>query len=80
MHDAAEGLVGHSIPLGIVPLGTGNVFARELKLPTSPEALARTLLFGDVRTIPVGQANFSSSLSGLAVRLFEREGSRFAEY
>jgi diacylglycerol kinase family enzyme len=23
VHDAAEGLVGHSIPLGILPLGTG---------------------------------------------------------
>ena len=26
-HDAAEGLVGHSMPLGIIPMGTGNVFA-----------------------------------------------------
>jgi diacylglycerol kinase family enzyme len=31
-HDAAEGLIGYSTPLGILPLGTGNVFARELNL------------------------------------------------
>jgi diacylglycerol kinase (ATP) len=83
VHDAAEGLVGHSIPLGILPLGTGNVFARELKLPTSPDMIARTLLFGDVRTIPVGQANGRPFLfvvgvgfDAEAVRLFEREGNR----
>jgi YegS/Rv2252/BmrU family lipid kinase len=83
VHDAAEGLVGHSIPLGILPLGTGNVFARELKLPTSPDMIARTLLFGDVRTIPVGQANGRPFLfvvgvgfDAEAVRLFESEGNR----
>jgi diacylglycerol kinase (ATP) len=32
VHDAAEGLIGHSIPLGIIPMGTGNVFARDLNL------------------------------------------------
>ena len=83
VHGAAEGLVGHSIPLGIFPLGTGNVFARELKLPSSPDMIARTLLFGDVRTIPVGQANGRPFLfvvgvgfDGEAVRLFESEGNR----
>jgi diacylglycerol kinase (ATP) len=83
VHDAAEGLVGHSIPLGILPLGTGNVFARELKLPRSPEALARTLLFGGVRSIPLGQANGRPFLfvvgvgfDAEAVRLFESEGNR----
>jgi diacylglycerol kinase (ATP) len=83
VHDAAEGLVGHSIPLGILPLGTGNVFARELKLPTSPDMIARTLLFGDVRTVPVGQANGRPFLfvvgvgfDAEAVRLFESEGNR----
>jgi diacylglycerol kinase (ATP) len=83
VHDAAEGLVGHSIPLGILPLGTGNVFARELNLPRSPEALARSLLSGEAHTIPVGQVNGRPFLfvvgvgfDAEAVRLFEREGNR----
>jgi YegS/Rv2252/BmrU family lipid kinase len=83
VHDAAEGLVGHAIPLGILPLGTGNVFARELKLRRSPEALARTLLSGEARTIPVGQVNGRPFLfvvgvgfDAEAVRLFESEGYR----
>ena len=52
VHDAAEGLVGYSTPLGILPLGTGNVFARELNLPRSPEALAGTLLSGEAAPFP----------------------------
>lgn len=33
--DVAEGLVGTNIPLGIVPVGTGNVLARELWIPVN---------------------------------------------
>ena len=39
--DVAEGLIGGEIPLGIIPVGTANVFARELELPlTLAEACA----------------------------------------
>ena len=83
VHDAAQGLVGRSTPLGIIPMGTGNVFARELNLPSSPDGLARTLLRGDARAIPVGQVNGRPFLfvvgigfDAEAVRLFEKEGNR----
>jgi YegS/Rv2252/BmrU family lipid kinase len=83
VHDAAEGLVGHSVPLGIIPMGTGNVFARELNLPHSPDGLARALLRGETRAIPVGQVNGRPFLfvvgigfDAEAVRVFEREGNR----
>ena len=82
-HDAAEGLIGCSTPLGILPLGTGNVFARELNLPRSPEALAGTLLSGKACPIPVGQVNGRPFLfvvgvgfDAEAVRVFESEGTR----
>lgn len=83
VHDAAEGLVGRSTPLGIIPTGPGNVFARELNLPRSPDGLARTLLKGKARATPVGQVNGRPFLfvvgigfDAEAVRLFEREGDR----
>ena len=83
VHDAAEGLVGHPTPLGIIPMGTGNVFARELNLPRSPDGLARTLLDGNARAIPVGKVNGRPFLfvvgvgfDAEAVRLFENEGNR----
>lgn len=82
-HDAAEGLVGHSMPLGIIPMGTGNVFAREVNLPQFPDGLATTLLWGEARAIPVGQANGRPFLfvvgigfDAEAVRVFERGGNR----
>ena len=83
VHDATEGLVGHSMPLGIIPMGTGNVFARELNLPGSPDGLARTLLKGEASATPLGQVNGRPFLfvvgigfDAEAVRLFEREGNR----
>jgi diacylglycerol kinase (ATP) len=83
VHDVASGLLGSSIPLGIIPTGTANVFAREAGLPSSPEGVANMLLHGKVRTIPVGQINGRPFLfvvgvgfDAEAVRYFEAEGTR----
>jgi hypothetical protein len=46
IHDVASGLLGSAIPLGIIPMGTANVFAREIGLPSSPDHIAMTLLNG----------------------------------
>lgn len=51
----AEGLVGTGVPMGLIPLGTGNLLARNLDLPLSdPMASLRTALEGRDRTIDVG--------------------------
>ena len=44
-----DGLVGSSIPLGIIPAGTGNLIARELDIPVEAEA-AVALIAGAHRT------------------------------
>ncbi len=83
VHDAAAGLLGGTVPLGIIPIGTANVFAREIGLSHSPESVARTLQSGSVRTIPVGEVNGQPFLfvvgigfDAEAVRRFETAGTR----
>jgi diacylglycerol kinase (ATP) len=83
VHDVASGLLGTPIPLGIIPMGTANVFAREIDLTRSPDCIARTLLNGKVSTIPVGEINGQPVLfvvgvgfDAEAVRQFEIAGTR----
>ena len=45
------------IPLGVVPLGTGNDFATALGIPDAPEAAVDALLAGRVAAVDVGRLN-----------------------
>ncbi len=53
----AKGLIGTSCPLGILPMGTYNNFARALRLPEGLKAACRVLARGRVRRVDVGVAN-----------------------
>lgn len=44
-------------PLGVLPLGTGNDFARGLGLPTDPRQALRALLTAEVRFVDVARVN-----------------------
>lgn len=46
---AASGLAGTGVPLGIVPLGTGNALAIEMGIPLETEAACRLLVEGGQR-------------------------------
>jgi diacylglycerol kinase family enzyme len=50
----AAGAVGSGIPLGIVPGGTGNLLAGNLRLPRSPAAAARAILKGKPLPLDLG--------------------------
>ncbi|RXR25778.1 diacylglycerol kinase [Oerskovia turbata] len=53
----AEGMVGTGKPMGLVPLGTGNLLARNLDLPvTDPDEALRIVVAGADRVIDVGWA------------------------
>ena len=54
--EVANGLMGSSAKLGVIPLGTANVLAHELSLPFAPRAVAAALAFGRTRPIWPGLA------------------------
>lgn len=52
---AAGALVGTEVALGLVPGGTGNLFAGNLRLPNSPTRAAEIIARGYSRRIDLGQ-------------------------
>lgn len=54
---AATVLTDSNIPLGVLPLGTLNHFARDLGLPTDWREAVSVLARGQVRTVDVGEVN-----------------------
>ncbi len=80
----ARGIAGTPVPMGIVPLGTGNLVARALGVPFSPHA-AVDLLTGehrvrDVDAMEVGGElyvlNVGVGISSATVRDIRREDKR----
>jgi YegS/Rv2252/BmrU family lipid kinase len=52
-----EGVAGSGVPLGILPLGTGNLLARNLGLPLDMDAALAAALTGTNRRLDAGSAN-----------------------
>ncbi len=80
---------GHDVSLGIIPMGTGNVFAREMGLPfpkspgdDAPARAARIIIQNEPVRIDVGKANGHHFLSwagvGLDARVTEEVESQLA--
>ena len=68
-HDVLQGMVGSAAALGIIPLGTANALAHDLRLPLSPTGAARALLTATPRRIALGRVEYTD-LEG-------KGGSRF---
>lgn len=56
INEIIQELAGHSTALGILPLGTVNVWARETHIPLSLPDAARVLLYGVRRRVDLGRA------------------------
>ena len=55
VHAVVNGLAGRSMPIGVLPLGTVNVLAREIGLPRRSEELASLIVESPVRAIWPGR-------------------------
>ena len=51
---AVRGMVGSEVPLGLIPGGTGNILAGNLRIPRSPTQAAQVLVRGTPRRIDLG--------------------------
>lgn len=69
-------LVGTDTPLGVIPAGRGNDFARGVGIPLDTGAACATIAAGRSRRCDVGQANgryfFSVAVMGLAAEINRR--------
>jgi diacylglycerol kinase family enzyme len=57
INTAASELVDSDIPLGVIPLGTLNHFAKDLGIPLELEDAARVVLEGSLCHVDVGEVN-----------------------
>src|SRR5437667_8048397 len=58
IHDVLQGLAGKETALGIIPLGTANALAHDLRLPLHAERAAQSLLTAAPRRIAVGRIDY----------------------
>ena len=68
----AAGLVDRDIPLGVLPLGTLNHFARDLRIPADIEGAVRVLATGRPIRVDVGEVNGRVFLNNSSIGLYTR--------
>jgi YegS/Rv2252/BmrU family lipid kinase len=80
INTVASALVGTGKPLGVLPLGTLNHFAKDLKIPLDLEAAVETILEGHAISIDVGEVNgrffLNNSSLGIYPRMVEEREQR----
>ena len=57
VRSVAAGLIGSHTPLGVLPLGTLNHFARDLGIPLDLKLAVETIVAGHQRSVDVGAVN-----------------------
>lgn len=57
-HDVLQGLVGTSVALAVIPLGTANALACDLRVPFSPARAALAALAAQPKRIAVGRVEY----------------------
>jgi len=73
----AGGLVGTPVPLGIVPMGSGNGYARSLKVPRDPQAALEKAFTGKASPMDVCYMNDRLFLGTAGIGFDARVASKF---
>ncbi len=70
---ALDGVLDAGLPLGVLPLGAVNGFARVLGLPTAPVPAALAIARGHTRRVAIGEANGMPFLTTATVGRLRRD-------
>jgi len=57
INEAINGIAGSPMRLAVIPWGTGNVFATEMRFPKSIGAICRLIILGDAEALDLGVCN-----------------------
>jgi diacylglycerol kinase (ATP) len=63
----AEYLANSNVAMGVLPLGTGNTFARSLGIPVDLKGATQTIAHGKIEPIDVGQCNSQIFLNSVSL-------------
>jgi diacylglycerol kinase family enzyme len=66
----AGAMVGRHIPLGIIPLGTLNHFAKDLDIPLSINGAIETIAAGVYRNVDVGEVNGEIFINNSSIGIY----------
>jgi diacylglycerol kinase family enzyme len=69
---AAAALAGGELPLGVLPIGSLNHFARDLGLPLEVEQAVNVILAGHTSQVDVGEVNGRVFVNNSSVGLYSR--------
>jgi diacylglycerol kinase (ATP) len=78
VHETAKRLVGRKPALGILPIGSGNGFARHIGLPLDPAVTLDACRSGRIVTIDTAEVNGSAFLGVMGIGLDAIIAERFA--
>lgn len=70
IHEVLQGMIGTEAALGVIPLGTANVLAFDMKIPRDPAGAARFALAAGPRPTAVGQIEYADRTGSCRSRHF----------
>jgi diacylglycerol kinase family enzyme len=70
VRSVADVLAGTDVPLGVVPLGTLNHFAKDLGIPLAVEDAAATIAAGGIRVVDIAEVNGKTFINNSSIGIY----------
>lgn len=80
VNEVGKALINTNVALGIIPCGSGNGFARHLKIPLQSKKAIQTINRFKIRTIDTGLVNNSPFLATAGLGFDAHIGQKFAAF